>query len=168
MQRQLARLDRLLSEEMARLLALLPAEMAATGPAALNGPIEASGEWTPFTVGSGLEGAVWGLSEAGGWAVAEDQARLAAWEDLFTAAAPVDGRLTGSQAKHVMMQSKLPNAVLAKVWCLADCDGDGMLSQQEFCLAMYLIDYKLAGQDLPSSLPSHLVPPGLNSPEIKQ
>ena len=35
---------------------------------------------------------------------------------------------------------------------------DGMLSLDEFCLAMYLIDHKLAGNDLPDYLPSHLVP----------
>lgn len=48
---------------------------------------------------------------------------------------------------------------------LADVDNDGMLDQQEFCLAMYLIDCKLAGNDLPSLLPAHLVPPPLPSSE---
>ena len=42
---------------------------------------------------------------------------------------------------------------------LADVDHDGMLDQQQFCLAMYLIDCKLAGNDLPSVLPKHLAPP---------
>ena len=70
----------------------------------------------------------------------------------------MDGKLTGSQAKHVMMSSKLPNSVLSKVWSLADTDRDGQLDEEEFCLAMYLIDYKLSGNDLPSTLPEHLIP----------
>ena len=40
--RQLVKLDRLLTEEMAKLVAMLPSEMSAMGQAVLNGPIEAS------------------------------------------------------------------------------------------------------------------------------
>ena len=80
------------------------------------------------------------------------------WIESFIAAAPVDGKLTGSQAKHIMMSSKLPNSVLSKVWSLADVDRDGQLDEEEFCLAMYLIDYKVSGNDLPSILPDHLIP----------
>ena len=47
-----------------------------------------------------------------------------------------------------------------QVWTLADADGDGLLDEAEFCLAMYLIDHKLSGHDLPASLPPHLRPPG--------
>ena len=57
-----------------------------------------------------------------------------------------------------MMSSKLPNSVLSKVWSLADVDRDGQLDEEEFCLAMYLIDYKVSGNDLPSILPDHLIP----------
>ena len=67
--------------------------------------------------------------------------------------------MTGGKAKALMMESKLPNSVLSKVWSLADTDRDGLLSLQEFCLAMYLIDIKLAGHDLPTLLPEHLKPP---------
>ena len=56
------------------------------------------------------------------------------------------------------MSSKLPNSVLSKVWSLADVDRDGQLDEEEFCLAMYLIDYKVSGNDLPSILPDHLIP----------
>jgi len=51
--RQLVKLDRMLTEEMARLVAMLPSEMSAKGQAVLNGPIEASKVSTPFTVGQG-------------------------------------------------------------------------------------------------------------------
>ena len=91
--------------------------------------------------------------------VTSDPAKVITWTSLFSAAAPVEGKLTGSQAKSVMMESRLPNSVLCKVWALADVDKDGMLDESEFCLAMYLMDLKLAGSDLPGTLPSYLRPP---------
>jgi hypothetical protein len=60
-------------------------------------------------------------------------------------------------AKKEMIKSRLPNPVLAKVWRLADVDGDGMLDSDEFALAMHLINIKLEGYDLPEDLPGHLV-----------
>lgn len=58
-----------------------------------------------------------------------------------------------------MVKSKLPNSVLGKIWRLADIDQDGLLDVDEFALAMYLIDLRLDGHDLPVELPEHLVPP---------
>lgn len=58
-----------------------------------------------------------------------------------------------------MVKSKLPNAMLGKIWKLADVDTDGKLDMDEFALAMHLIDIKLDGHELPAQLPSHLVPP---------
>jgi hypothetical protein len=58
-----------------------------------------------------------------------------------------------------MMKSKLPSSVLGKIYGLADVDQDGLLDADEFALMMYLISVKLDGHDLPSELPSHLIPP---------
>jgi hypothetical protein len=58
-----------------------------------------------------------------------------------------------------MMKSQLPNSVLGKIYRLADVDQDGLLDADEFALMMHLISIKLDGYDLPSSLPSHLIPP---------
>ena len=68
-----------------------------------------------------------------------------------------------------MMESRLPTSVLSKVWALADVDKDGMLDESEFCLAMYLMDLKIAGHDLPGVLPQCLLPPGeTDSSHIKE
>lgn len=64
-----------------------------------------------------------------------------------------------SAAKTEMVKSKLPNSVLSKVWKLADVDKDGMLDDEEFALAMHLINIKIDGNDLPQELPEHLIPP---------
>lgn len=58
-----------------------------------------------------------------------------------------------------MVKSKLQNSVLSKIWKLSDVDKDGKLDSDEFALAMHLINIKLDGNDLPTELPDHLVPP---------
>lgn len=64
-----------------------------------------------------------------------------------------------SGAKAEMVKSKLPNAVLGKIWKLSDLDKDGFLDADEFALAMHLINVKLDGHDIPTELPEHLIPP---------
>ena len=61
----------------------------------------------------------------------------------------MNGKLTGRQARHLLLLSQLPNSVLAKIWSLSDIDQDGQSDKEDFCLAMYLFDYKLAGSDCP-------------------
>jgi hypothetical protein len=58
-----------------------------------------------------------------------------------------------------MVKSKLPNSVLGKIWNLSDINKDGFLDSDEFALAMHLINVKLEGYDLPTTLPDHLIPP---------
>ena len=58
-----------------------------------------------------------------------------------------------------MMKSKLPNSVLRRIWALSDIDNDGQLDKDEFALAMFLLDHKLSGNDIPDVLPEKLVPP---------
>lgn len=69
------------------------------------------------------------------------------------------GFLTGSQARNIMVQSKLPQASLAQIWALADMDSDGRLGCEEFVLAMYLCDQALQGEKVPTALPPDLIPP---------
>ena len=57
------------------------------------------------------------------------------------------------------MRSKLPNSVLRRIWNLSDIDQDGMLDRDEFAVAMFLIDHKIGGNDIPDSLPDRLIPP---------
>ena len=41
----------------------------------------------------------------------------------------------------------------------SDIDGDGLLDDEEFALAMHLIHIKIEGHQIPEELPSHLIPP---------
>lgn len=69
------------------------------------------------------------------------------------------GYLTGVQARGLLMQSKLPQAILAQIWALSDMDADGRLGCDEFVLAMYLCDLALSGETIPPKLPLELIPP---------
>lgn len=46
---------------------------------------------------------------------------------------------------------------------LADIRQEGKLDRDEFAVAMHLISSKLAGKDLPTALPTSLIPPALRS-----
>ena len=65
----------------------------------------------------------------------------------------------GNIARQEMMKSKLPNSVLRRIWALSDIDKDGQLDRDEFAVAMFLIDHKLSGNDIPETLPERLIPP---------
>ncbi|OCF41630.1 hypothetical protein I317_04540 [Kwoniella heveanensis CBS 569] len=71
------------------------------------------------------------------------------------------GVIEGDVAVPFMLQSQLDENSLASIWDLADIRKEGKLTRDEFAVAMHLINAKLAGQDIPASLPNSLVPPSL-------
>ncbi|KAG7246870.1 hypothetical protein CRUP_023809, partial [Coryphaenoides rupestris] len=81
------------------------------------------------------------------------------YDEIFFSLCPRDGKVSGTKAKEWMVNTHLPSSVLAQVWRLADVDCDGMLDNEEFALAVHLIEGKLEGHWLPRELPPHLVPP---------
>nr|CDS29764.1 intersectin 2 [Hymenolepis microstoma] len=78
-------------------------------------------------------------------------------DDRFQVLRPLNGFITGEQARNFFTQSKLPNHVLAKIWSLADLNSDGQLDRREFSIAMYLIKKCLEGNTLPLQLPPTLL-----------
>uniref|UniRef100_A0A3Q0S2B5 EH-domain containing 2a n=1 Tax=Amphilophus citrinellus TaxID=61819 RepID=A0A3Q0S2B5_AMPCI len=81
------------------------------------------------------------------------------YDEIFYNLSPNAGKLSGTKVKEWMTKTLLPNSVLAHIWRLSDVDGDGMLDNEEFALAVHLIEGKLEGHWLPRELPPHLVPP---------
>ncbi|XP_076079653.1 intersectin-1-like isoform X1 [Mytilus galloprovincialis] len=69
---------------------------------------------------------------------------------------PVNGFITGEQAKGFFMQSGLPTPMLGQIWTLADMNNDGKMDKKEFSIAMHLIKKKLQGFELPKALPQSL------------
>lgn len=68
------------------------------------------------------------------------------------------GSISGAVAKDYFEKSRLPVHELAKIWQLSDLNGDGLLSLEEFCIAMHLVVLRRNKIDLPDSLPSSLTP----------
>lgn len=90
------------------------------------------------------------------WAVEKYKPK---YDEIFYNLSPNEGKLSGTKVKEWMKTTLLPNSVLAHIWRLSDVDGDGMLDNEEFALAVHLIEGKLEGHWLPRELPPHLVPP---------
>ncbi|XP_066905736.1 intersectin-1 isoform X4 [Halyomorpha halys] len=83
-------------------------------------------------------------------------AERARFEQQFNALKPINGIVTGEQAKGLLLQSQLPPAILGVIWALADTDADGKMNINEFSIACKLINLKLRGFDLPKALPPAL------------
>lgn len=81
-----------------------------------------------------------------------------AYAPVFNQLGPRDGKISGGQIKPVLMESGLPNDVLAQVWRLADWDNDGYMGLDEFSVSMHLIKAAQSGEELPEKLPQALMP----------
>ncbi|KAG7882424.1 hypothetical protein KL935_001580 [Ogataea polymorpha] len=67
------------------------------------------------------------------------------------------GKVSGDEVAKFLMTSKLPNDTLATIWELANLDGSDSFNKQEFSIAMYLVQKKLAGFELPQETPVSLI-----------
>lgn len=157
-------IDRMLQCDISRLMAMIPHEQQIDDEENVNaiegGKFDTEIQDSPFGFKRG-EGVDAGAFD-GRWIVAKDKPK---YDKTFRRLGPVDGKINGSQAKAEMVKSKLPNTVLGKIWRLADYDQDGMLDDEEWALAMHLMNIKLAGHDLPTDLPKHLIPPSKRKQE---
>lgn len=150
--KRLEALETMLSDDVPRLLQMIPDEAAAASEADMA---QIGAQASPFAVmkiGGANENTVYQNQ----WLVPPNVDEYAA---EFSAIGPnAQGKITGQQSKAKLMQSKLPSTVLHKVWTLADVDKDGALSLPEFALAMHFVKMRLDGQDLPASLPENMIP----------
>uniref|UniRef100_H3CGX4 EH-domain containing 4 n=1 Tax=Tetraodon nigroviridis TaxID=99883 RepID=H3CGX4_TETNG len=146
--------DKMLATKIAVLMAMIREEESKLPPPMVSGGAFEGSQDGPFRHGYG-EGISAG-ADVEDWIVSQDKHR---YDEIFYTLMPVNGKITGVNAKKEMSTSRLPNSVLGKIWKLADCDCDGMLDDEEFALAQYLIKIKLEGYELPAELPAHLVPP---------
>lgn len=146
--------DKMLATKIAVLMAMIREEESKAPPAMVTGGAFEGSQDGPFGHGYG-EGISAGADNED-WIVNRDKHR---YDEIFYTLMPVNGKITGVNAKKEMMNSRLPNTVLGKIWKLADCDKDGMLDDEEFALAQHLIQIKLEGYELPVELPLHLIPP---------
>nr|CAI5865216.1 unnamed protein product [Callosobruchus analis] len=150
--------DRMLADDISTLMAKIPLEenVVQNGHGNIQGGafINVEDTASPFGYKKG-EGIDAGAGELD-WIVGREKHK---YDEIFNSLNPTDGKVTGMAAKTEMVKSRLPNSVLSKVWKLSDVDQDGLLDEEEFALAMHLINVKLDGNELPTQLPAHLIPP---------
>lgn len=60
--------------------------------------------------------------------------------------------VSGADAVVFFKHSNLPDSELARIWDLADTNSSGQLSEQEFAMAMHIINRRIAGGNIPDSL----------------
>ncbi|KAK2724573.1 epidermal growth factor receptor substrate 15-like 1 isoform X2 [Artemia franciscana] len=77
-----------------------------------------------------------------------------------------DGFVSGFEIKDVFLQSGLSQQVLAHLWHLCDLKQTGKLNLEQFALALWLVNQKKQGFDLPSTLTPEMVPPSMRANEI--
>ncbi|CAG2108789.1 unnamed protein product [Medioppia subpectinata] len=70
----------------------------------------------------------------------------------------LNGIITGNKAKDFFEKSCLPIQELSQIWLLSDIDKDGALTLDEFCIAMHLVVLRRNNIDLPSQLPTIMLP----------
>lgn len=89
------------------------------------------------------------------WEVAPD--RFQAYLEIFEGTERVErGFLSAEEGRELLERSGLPHEDLGHIWSLADVDGDGRLSPQEFACAMHLVSRRRSGASLPPALPPEL------------
>ncbi|WFD37051.1 hypothetical protein MCUN1_003943 [Malassezia cuniculi] len=159
--------------EQAAGIAPVPATpTAATG--APSGPVAApAAPQTPATpavhtpIRPQHTGASFSAAPTADWGVsAAEKAKADGFFDSLDAAKT--GKLDGPLVVPFFLQSGLSETTLAHVWDLADVTQSGELSREEFAVAMKLITDKLAGHELPQTLPAALVPPSLRQHQVPQ
>lgn len=67
------------------------------------------------------------------------------------------GTLNADQVAQFLMTSKLGQADLATVWDLADIQNTGVFTKLEFAIALFLVNKKLSGGQLPNIVPESLL-----------
>lgn len=72
-----------------------------------------------------------------------------------------DGLVSGLEIKDIFIKSGLPQNMLAHIWALCDTDQTGKLNNEQFALAMWLVDRKKRGIDPPQVLTPEMIPPSM-------
>lgn len=81
------------------------------------------------------------------------------YEKIFESLQPENNQISGNKVRGKLMESKLPLAILGRIWDLADQDRDGNLDKHEFSVAWHLVCVALSRKIVPDKLPPALERP---------
>ncbi|KAF9122123.1 endocytosis defective- protein [Mortierella sp. 14UC] len=88
------------------------------------------------------------------------QAERQKYAEIFTSNNPINGYITGVQARQIFMNSGLHVVKLGQIWDICDIDKDGNMDFDEFCLALRFVYASINGEisEIPAQLPPQLIP----------
>ncbi|ANZ74899.1 BA75_02507T0 [Komagataella pastoris] len=90
------------------------------------------------------------------WAISPDQKQQ--YDRIFEGLdKDSSGFLSASESAKFLMGSKLPQNVLANIWDLSDIQNSGKFTKTEFAIAMFLVNKKVQGIELPEIVPDSLI-----------
>lgn len=135
-------MDSVLERDLPRLMAMFPQ----------GNPLLPQHERNPFGDDVSVDSS---SNDPWDWTAVE----VSRYAERFKSLEPVDGKVSGSSARPVLMESELPMQELGHIWSLSDLTKDGYLDQDEFSLAMHFVKLRKAGFDLPDKLPDSMKPP---------
>ena len=140
-------LDKMMSTELPRLMAQVPQDQEVAHEDYMmnikkrQGGVMYDNDTTPFGMGATLD-------------ILNAPVPVNDYQYEFEQLVPdSEGKVTGTQVKKTMQDSKLPNTTLKRIWTLGDVDGDGKLDVNEFAIVKHLLKLKLDGHELPVELP---------------
>ncbi|KAF9545266.1 endocytosis defective- protein [Mortierella hygrophila] len=88
------------------------------------------------------------------------QAERQKYAEIFTSLNPINGYITGVQARQIFMNSGLHVVKLGQIWDICDIDKDGNMDFDEFCLALRFVYASINGEisEIPAQLPPQMIP----------
>ena len=131
--------DEALAEEIPKLIKMFPLEQQRAQ--------EAAGA-NPFELSTAQERRMYALG------ISEEDAQQ--YIDLFHTFKLTDGHASGAEIRPVMMESGLAKDMLARIWSMCDRAKHGYLNEEEFVLAMGMVNMAKSGKPLPDKLPDTL------------
>eukprot|EP00457_Paulinella_chromatophora_P002654 gb/GEZN01002659.1/.p1 GENE.gb/GEZN01002659.1/~~gb/GEZN01002659.1/.p1 ORF type:complete len:594 (-),score=89.74 gb/GEZN01002659.1/:568-2349(-) len=150
-EKTLAQLDEVIKRDIPRLMQMLPKGDEKSDMA--GQPVPTTAENNPFVIDPAKTKI--GLS----WVV--DGATKNKYDNQFFGLKLSEGKLSGAEARPVLLASRLPESVLKEIWDLADIDQDSFLDADEFSVALWLVEAIQAGkiEAPPSELKPEMIPP---------
>ncbi|XP_015433947.1 PREDICTED: epidermal growth factor receptor substrate 15-like 1 isoform X2 [Dufourea novaeangliae] len=94
------------------------------------------------------------------WVVSAEE-QIAAEKMFLQSDLDMDGFVSGIEIKDVFLQSGLPQTDLAIIWNLCDICQSGKFNREQFALAIWFINQRLKGVDLPATLLPEMIPPSM-------
>lgn len=168
-EKQIGELDKVLNEDIPRMMEMLPnerdtpeslkakmvgkdtnlAEVAIPTTTAKFGKSKETYDANPFGYGEEDEDNYWALQESA------DKLK-----STFHELGPDAGYLNTKQARDVLLETGLDREQLRQIWNLSDIDRDGLFDLDEYVVAMFLCDAVIQkGRPIPAELPAAVVPP---------